>query len=875
MEPPSPEDLLKKVESSESFINKLVIAWREKQWVKLLLLFGFVALAFLNQTVVFNAVQFIYKSPEFKLPDWYFYVWLIVTIAAFIAAFIVALRTTPTKFPDAPSEKSIIKGLRPYTAEDAELFAKLQRGRMLQDCLTACDDRDFRFGILNGESGTGKTSFLQAGLCPSLKKKDFRPVYVKLTEIAPLDSIREVLVENKEIKRKEADNKNLLELIELAVKENSKPLVIVFDQFEQFFVSHKSKTDRKPFIQEIADWYKRRKSLPVKILFSIRGDYFFRLSEFQDAMKYNLAFHDNFRLEKFSPEEATTVFRIIAEAEKIECDENFIKEITARELSDREDRLVSPVDVQVLSWMIAGQKTADEKAFNRRAFNKLGGVEGLLESFLSKTLDSQTESGKQTIVKVLLALVDLEKNTRAGALPLVEIQTKLKETILANEVAKSVEWLSNRGVRLITPTDDKKEKDTLYELAHERIIPALRKLANKELSETDRAARLLDRRFNEWTGNNNSRQYLLTLKEWLLVRRNKSLITLGINKEQKERFIAQSKRRFIHFIAGYTIILVLAVGSFGFYQWNESRPETKMKYAENRLKMLLERNSAAAPIQNAALLTLALENNGTNVITSDTLLLSIDRLPHTSQAEALLSLADAYISFGMYEASKANDFRSNGKNEEASKAEAYILPAKNSALKLLNKVLPLTEDIPIYYKTRILTSLAESYIKLEKNEDALNLINTVLPLTKNPFVAYQPDVLASLAISYNKLGRNEEALTVLNIIKSRQPIEDQSRYEDISKYYSEYKRIGYEIERLAHTERPFERKVYDVRNQPLLEIAVSFAQLEDWDSALTAIQLMNSEDFQIMAYSRVLMMWKSPEIYKPLDRMFKYHGEFI
>ena len=40
-----------------------------------------------------------------------------------------------------------------------------------------------------------------------------------------------------------------------------------------------------------------------------------------------------------------------------------------------------------------------------------------------------------------------------------------------------------------------------YELAHERLIPALRRLAGRELSAADQADDLLDRRVDEWLGN--------------------------------------------------------------------------------------------------------------------------------------------------------------------------------------------------------------------------------------------------------------------------------------------------------------------------------------------------------------------------------------
>src|SRR5439155_11262783 len=70
----------------------------------------------------------------------------------------ISLSSTPQPNP--------IKGLFPFRLDDAGIFVHLQRERDLKRCLAAIKDADFRFGVLYGESGTGKTSFLQAGLWP-------------------------------------------------------------------------------------------------------------------------------------------------------------------------------------------------------------------------------------------------------------------------------------------------------------------------------------------------------------------------------------------------------------------------------------------------------------------------------------------------------------------------------------------------------------------------------------------------------------------------------------------------------------------------------------------------------------------------------------
>jgi hypothetical protein len=118
---------------------------------------------------------------------------------------------------------------------------------------------------------------------------------------------------------------------------------------------------------------------------------------------------------------------VIAGQEKLDRDSSFVEKMAAEELASATDGLVSPVDIQVLAWMIAGQKSEEERAFNEKTFRKLGGVEGLLERFLTRALDArETDARRQAAVKTLLALTDLDRNTRAGVLTTAELEEKLK-----------------------------------------------------------------------------------------------------------------------------------------------------------------------------------------------------------------------------------------------------------------------------------------------------------------------------------------------------------------------------------------------------------------------------------------------------------------
>ncbi|MEO1400516.1 MAG: hypothetical protein AAFV72_04595 [Cyanobacteria bacterium J06635_1] len=286
---------------------------------------------------------------------------------------------------------------------------------------------------------------------------------------------------------------------------------------------------------------------------------------------------------------------MIANTENLGFERKFIAELAEEELADREDGLISPVDLQILSWMIERQSGEELRAFNRSAFQKFGGVEGLLTRFLERTLEARvTTSQRQSAVKVLLALTDLDRQVRAGVLTVSVLKEKLKGSAKPEEVSEAVSWLARGDVRLITPQEQ--EQAVGYELAHERLIPALMRQAGKELSAADQANRLLDRRVNEWLGNQCQNRYLFGLRELWLIDRQKPYLVWGAKREQKERLLRLSRRR------GYGLLAALclaALVSTGFGSWLKFTPNGQIYQIQWQLSSLLA-DASDAMVADAA-----------------------------------------------------------------------------------------------------------------------------------------------------------------------------------------------------------------------------------------------------------------------------------
>ncbi|MEM6503767.1 MAG: ATP-binding protein, partial [Cyanobacteria bacterium P01_C01_bin.89] len=466
------------------------------------------------------------------------------------------------------ADRKAIKGLRSFEMGDAEIFSQLERQDFVQECLLAVARKEFRLGVVAGESGAGKTSVLQAGLMPVLTQ-GFMPghmgdrfgVYAKFTEREPLETIRRALVSGIEaLEWEDVADKNLREMFEAAVMATDRPLLLILDQFEQFFVHFARQGDREAFVQEVAAWYQDPNPAAVGMLIGIRDDWFARLFEFQRALGCVWGPQDIFSLRKFEPEQAANVLETIAKTEGVQCDHRFLVELTEDELSQREDGLISPADVQVLAWTVARSKSPEMRAFDRDAFHKLGGVEGLMERFLKNALSARvTKAQREAATSVLVALTDLEQGTRAGTLLLSDLGEKLRGKLSTETIREAADWLARGDVRLVTVTDGEGARG--YELAHERLIPALRRVAGEELSEADKANQLLDRRTNEWLGSDHDSRYLLSWKELRRIRAHQELgVVWGAHERHKRRLIRLSQRR-LNFLKGLTGLVAAMISS--------------------------------------------------------------------------------------------------------------------------------------------------------------------------------------------------------------------------------------------------------------------------------------------------------------------------
>jgi uncharacterized protein YlxW (UPF0749 family) len=131
------------------------------------------------------------------------------------------------------------KGLFPYSSEDESNF--FGRSKEVRDLLEMV--KTSQLVILFGESGTGKTSLINAKLFPELIRQYYLPIYIRLNYLgktSPLEQIREGITSQLRQWDKNvpafAPHQTLIEYASMTNVFNGlvKP-ILFFDQFEEYF----------------------------------------------------------------------------------------------------------------------------------------------------------------------------------------------------------------------------------------------------------------------------------------------------------------------------------------------------------------------------------------------------------------------------------------------------------------------------------------------------------------------------------------------------------------------------------------------------------------------------------------------------------------
>lgn len=393
---------------------------------------------------------------------------LLVGIAALCAfGYARARRATRRSAYCAPRGMAF-RGLLPFQEADRDRFYGRETDTFA--LLDMIAHGEFRFGVLFGESGSGKTSLLKAAVLPKLWEAGFAPIYCRSYK----DPMTALVEEAQRLSQLEPqDTEKPSEYLKRVSEELSAGLVIVCDQFEEFFVNFKTARQREPFISFVTACYNDAR-LPVRLLFSMRSDFLYLISsEFKGRILEPLMSSRLYHLRNFDEAQAAEIIEKSARRARLPFEPGLSLQV-ARDLATA-DRVL-PSELQIV-----GERLQSKRIYTLDEYRRAGGKEPLVHSFLEDVIASAGD--KESALLLLRSLIS-DENTRL--------------TLTRDEIARrtqrsdqTVQAILNllASARLIREMQE--DEPWRYELMHEYLIEKINQITGRVMDATQRANRLL------------------------------------------------------------------------------------------------------------------------------------------------------------------------------------------------------------------------------------------------------------------------------------------------------------------------------------------------------------------------------------------------
>ena len=334
--------------------------------------------------------------------------------------------------------------------------------------------------ILYGRSGVGKSSIIYAGIVPALKKEG-PLVSVLRTFHNPAEDLIEFL-RNTIPKDKNVDVQNLQVLKQgLAGKD----IILIFDQFEEFFSGPATEL-RQKFITILVELL-RIESLKIKMVFVIREDHLAEMNALKSV--FPDIFVNEYRLLKLSPVQATRAITEPSRQLNYEIEDALVTTVLA-DLSDEDS--IDPPQLQIVCDALFDFRNSSF-LISLSSYQQLGGAAKILSEYLDRVIQRFDSSENEFAKSILLALIS-EEGQR-----LVLPQKKLIDLLNGNsddaeQLHSVITHLSE--ARLIRTL--REEGEIWIELTHDFLVPEILRWQSEEMLVLKRLQAIIERALHNY-----------------------------------------------------------------------------------------------------------------------------------------------------------------------------------------------------------------------------------------------------------------------------------------------------------------------------------------------------------------------------------------
>ncbi len=371
-----------------------------------------------------------------------------------------------------------------YNPEDKEIFFGRDREiEIMQQRFYSS-----RVMVLHGDSGSGKTSLIRAGLIPVLSPETYTVVYVRTLK-SPANEIKQEFIE--QLGRDDRHfNLDLLDFLGRETEFLSKTVVMVLDQFEEFFIRF-PRSVRQEFEKELSACF-QVPQLDIKIIISMRSDYFSFLAEFEHF--YPEIFNRQFHLQPLTEQQGFEAIVKPLQLLGIEVDESMVQNRLLPSLVA--NGKIEPPLLQIVCDALYGNlKNRGGNAINRADLEAVGSVYGAISQYLDKCL-RQFGPNQQAAKSVLKGMVTSRETKHAAFLD--ELRSRVQTTglrISSEELeTKYLKKLIHQRLVRIETIGGKAR----FELSHEVLVQQISDWINESERELKETLQLIDQSYETY-----------------------------------------------------------------------------------------------------------------------------------------------------------------------------------------------------------------------------------------------------------------------------------------------------------------------------------------------------------------------------------------
>lgn len=260
------------------------------------------------------------------------------------------------------SNRSPYKFLDYYTFDDRDIFFGREREThiLLSDVLVS------RLVVLFAKTGTGKTSLINAGVRPILEDRGYATFFIRVRKDPELSAELQIIEHDS---KPPWTGKTLADKLIAVRRHLNKPIVLFFDQFEEFFLyTLKEQRERgADFVRSIAALYNNLESR-IHIVFSMREEWFVEMDVFRTPIPKIFHNESNLRLRWFDKSQTFDATKLPAKAYNVDIEDELV-ETLYKDLAVEE--LVEPARLQIVCDTL-WRETPGQLTITLEDYQKLG-----------------------------------------------------------------------------------------------------------------------------------------------------------------------------------------------------------------------------------------------------------------------------------------------------------------------------------------------------------------------------------------------------------------------------------------------------------------------------------------------------------------------